>query len=130
MLDHLIDRHDVGVLGIEVEQPDLVADVDAVVHTLLRHDGVEVERERIHGRCSDTAAGRATSEDDGVAAQVDQVARQGSTEEGAGVALRQQDVFVGGRDLGDELISVSGIEVIPGLMLPNRPASIAFLGAT
>ena len=65
---HVVDRHDVAVLRVDVVEVRLVRGRVAVADRLARHDGAVAVLERVDGGRADAAGGRRAGDDDGVAA--------------------------------------------------------------
>src|SRR3546814_13225164 len=89
----------------DVCSSDLMRRRAAVVDALLRHHDLEVEGEGVAHRGAHAAAGGAAGDEQGVGAEVDQVADQRRAEERARVLLPQQPVALHRRDFGDELVT-------------------------
>ena len=64
--EHRLQRHDVRVLGVDVEEIGSVRLAGPVAHRRLRNDAAEAELDRVGGRRSDAAARRGAADEQGI----------------------------------------------------------------
>src|SRR5437867_4184149 len=104
---HLLDRQDVGILGLHVAEVDGVTGLGAVEARLLNDGYAKVIAEGVeHGGANAPAGGRA-HHDHAVAAEEDEIAQQIGAEEAARLLLEDDDVVGLRRDLVDDLVAVA-----------------------
>src|SRR5690606_33432676 len=106
--NRLVGRHHVGILVGHIEQVDSVRGKRAVVAGILRNGAAEVIGKAINNRTAYAARCRTADNDHGIAALVDQVARQRCAEEGGRMLLGKENIAFLWRDLRRELIPLRG----------------------
>src|SRR5581483_10070022 len=75
IIEDLVERDDIAVLHVDLEQGDLVRGRAAVAHALLWNDDAKVVVERVKARGTYTAARHGPGDDQRVDREIDQLTR-------------------------------------------------------